>query len=501
MCLQPKKILNRSLHFDETKPLYLTVPCGHCVECLRAKRDEWFTRCYYEWQVPGTMTFFYTLTYNNENLPKFGNLPCFSKRDIQLFLKRLRYYLGRHGLKCKYMVCSEYGEQFHRPHYHILTFINQVTSPYWFYRCIQDAWQKGFVKAGDNFGVVNSFAGIKYVTKYVTKDFSALDSYIPAVQSYLDKRYNALLDYIKYRFDKYHDVLIMRPINEGYKFRVYTSDKHLELDEDKRQFISKLQCKINQKLTCRAPFHLQSTYLGAEMAKKRMTIYELLNEKCLLMEGGNLKPHAMPAYFKRLFWYDLRENERDGKKTDYVLNDKGIAHKLDISSKVIDNKVRDYASLLRDSQSVSEEVTKLVCDSTSVLFRSKYDLIHYMEHFDLDLEVMAIYSVYFRHRLMMSVPVLNEDTVKDSYLDYAEYCFNETMPYDFGKIFEKFCGRSKVSIFDLYMWDTHPFFQPYEKSLQVLECLSLSSRINKGKAYQERDENARKLRELLNKIV
>lgn len=501
MCLSPKKILNRSLHFDESKPLYLTVPCGHCLECLRAKRDEWFVRCFYEWQSKDTMTFFYTLTYNNDNLPTFGGLPCFSKRHIQLFLKRLRYYLKKHGVTLRYMVCSEYGEQFHRSHYHALFFTSRCVSPYWFYKCVQDAWQYGFVKAGDNFGVVNSFHGIKYVTKYVTKDFNAYDTYVPAIVSYLDKRYRQLLTYIQYRFDKYHSVTLLKPQDFHYTFKVSPANKEeLNFDSDLADFCKKLQHKINDKLTCRAPFHLQSTYLGAKVVKQKISLHELLNEKCLLLENGDLKPHALPQYFKRLFWYDVVENENDGKKTNYVLNELGIRHKLEIASASIDNKVREYSTVLSDVHSVTDDLCKLVGDTTATLFRSKYDLIHFMQHFDLDLEVMAIYSVFFRNRVMFGRPVINEQTVKDSYLDYAEYCLRESFNYDFGKIYEKFCGRSKKSMFDLYTWDTHPFFQPYERSLQIVECLSLSSRLARSKIEKEKDENARKLRELLNNL-
>lgn len=166
----------------------------------------------------------------------------------------------------------------------------------------------------------------------------------------------------------------------------------------------------------------------------------------------------------------------------------------------VDSKVRELATTLHDINNITDDVTKLVCDSTNTMFKSKYDLVHYLQHFDLDLEVMSIYSIFFRDRIMTINPVLNCDTVKDSYLDYAEYQLMGVSYYDFGKIYEKYCGRSKKSIFDLYTWNNHLFFQPYERALQILDCLSLSHRINSSKVVKEREENARKLRELINSI-
>lgn len=42
------------------------------------------------------------------------------KRDVQLFLKRLRRFF--HGERISYFQCGEYGDQFARPHHHALLF-------------------------------------------------------------------------------------------------------------------------------------------------------------------------------------------------------------------------------------------------------------------------------------------------------------------------------------------------------------------------------------------
>lgn len=58
---------------------------------------------------------FATFTYSDGNLPSRGAL---QHRDWQLFAKRARRRLG----PFRYLMCGEYGEKTHRPHYHALLF-------------------------------------------------------------------------------------------------------------------------------------------------------------------------------------------------------------------------------------------------------------------------------------------------------------------------------------------------------------------------------------------
>ena len=105
MCYRPVKISNPSRHYRHDMPRYLYVPCGHCADCLRNKKTEWFFRSMVEYQATiskGGCALFVTLTYSNENLPVF-TLPdgtvCqgFSKRHIHNFVK----YFRINSLTCK----------------------------------------------------------------------------------------------------------------------------------------------------------------------------------------------------------------------------------------------------------------------------------------------------------------------------------------------------------------------------------------------------------------
>ncbi len=48
---------------------YLRVPCGHCPECLQAKKDSFFIRCRDEYHYNNKRAIFLTLTYDRKSLP------------------------------------------------------------------------------------------------------------------------------------------------------------------------------------------------------------------------------------------------------------------------------------------------------------------------------------------------------------------------------------------------------------------------------------------------
>lgn len=75
---------------------------------------EWAIRMTHE-QMFHDRSCFLTLTYDDENLPRFGQL---LKKDLQDFFKRLRHVTG----PFRYVACGEYGELRRRPHFHVALF-------------------------------------------------------------------------------------------------------------------------------------------------------------------------------------------------------------------------------------------------------------------------------------------------------------------------------------------------------------------------------------------
>lgn len=142
---------------------------------LTLERKEWVKAC------------FITLTYNNENLPlNEKGQPTLRKKDLQDFLKRLRYYhqgadewtnpiTGEIEKPIRYFACGEYGPKGGRPHYHICIFnyepddlkfykLNKHGDPIFKSKKLMNIWKHGFVTIEE---LNHETAG--YCARYVQK--------------------------------------------------------------------------------------------------------------------------------------------------------------------------------------------------------------------------------------------------------------------------------------------------------------------------------------------
>lgn len=93
----------------------LKLPCGQCSGCRHDKAAEWAIRCGHEAST-SPVSCFVTLTYEDEALPVDYSV---KKRDLQLFMKRLRVSVSD---RVRFFACGEYGDTGGRPHYHALLF-------------------------------------------------------------------------------------------------------------------------------------------------------------------------------------------------------------------------------------------------------------------------------------------------------------------------------------------------------------------------------------------
>lgn len=106
---------------------YISLPCGHCIGCRLKYSRIWADRCMAE-AAYHDENLFLTLTYNDDHIPDplplesggFSPVHPLVKRDVQLFIKRLRKHFGDD--KIRYFLCGEYGEKSMRPHYHLILF-------------------------------------------------------------------------------------------------------------------------------------------------------------------------------------------------------------------------------------------------------------------------------------------------------------------------------------------------------------------------------------------
>lgn len=112
---------------------------------------------------------FLTLTFDDEHLPG----PSLEHRYFQLFIKRLRRYLGKH-VKISYYMAGEYGSLNRRPHFHACIFgwspsdkkylrTTGSKSRLYVSDILNRLWQyQGFTSVGD----VN-FESAAYIARYI----------------------------------------------------------------------------------------------------------------------------------------------------------------------------------------------------------------------------------------------------------------------------------------------------------------------------------------------
>lgn len=145
------------------------LPCGRCIGCRLEKARQWGMRCMHEKRMHARSCYV-TLTYNDEFLPDGGTLV---KRDLQLFMKRLRK--ARQPEKIRFFAGGEYGDTNKRPHYHLLLFgcdfpdvrhhgRNMRGEPLYTSAELAELWFQGFNTIGEV-----TFDSAVYCAKYALK--------------------------------------------------------------------------------------------------------------------------------------------------------------------------------------------------------------------------------------------------------------------------------------------------------------------------------------------
>lgn len=143
----------------------LWLPCGQCIGCRLERSRQWAVRCLHEASLHQDNCFI-TLTYDESTVPAGGTLKY---RDFQLFMKRLRKFVGR---RVSFYCGGEYGETTARPHYHACIFgfdfpdkvrFKRSSDGSWLYtsKLLERLWPHGIVTTGDV-----TFASAAYIARY-----------------------------------------------------------------------------------------------------------------------------------------------------------------------------------------------------------------------------------------------------------------------------------------------------------------------------------------------
>lgn len=198
------------------------IPCGQCLQCRINHAKNWATRLELEAQSYNNVQFL-TLTYDDEHVPvvdaytgetKEGLTTAeaidlynqqamvyikaekpeeaakigwtyrlrltLRKRDIQQFCDRLNKYCQSNGLlergksNIRYFYCGEYGDQTHRPHYHMILYGVKIPDPILWSKnngnplftseMMTKEWGKGNVLIG-----AATYESMQYVARYALK--------------------------------------------------------------------------------------------------------------------------------------------------------------------------------------------------------------------------------------------------------------------------------------------------------------------------------------------
>lgn len=426
MCYKPIHIKNPILEFDPIKDKYmLDVPCGHCEECKKRKRTDWFVRTYYHAKyvhdVLHGFCLYCTLTYNEACLPHLtlrdgSRIPCFSSRDIQLFFKRLRTYLLRkHNISgISYFLSSEYGGTTHRPHYHFLLFVHSSVSPSIVRKAIEDCWTFGFYKFGKFGGLVNlnDNGAFRYVAKYVSKDvmteewFNSLAEKLP-IQSLSELAFAKPFIRVSRYFGRYAlDVVdendltlgqIKIPSAKGYDYvslpRYY-------------DYILFYDRTINKNGNVQFVLNSKGEYAFLSRFQKKVDfikskVHEFLSSSFLIYQFNDVSSFqfssvsALKERFMFLVSYDF------DNFVNYVLNYRGYSHFTELCHFDFDGVIPDtnyvYARrLLRQRQS-SYEYNDLV--------------INFLTNFDL--QISEACTIFYDWQNMCSLIKQKDDVQKD----------------------------------------------------------------------------------------
>ncbi len=150
-------------HTEDSEELRL--PCGSCIGCRLEYSRQWAVRMMHESQMHDSNSFI-TLTYRDS--PIHG----VNVHHFQDFMKRLRSRLSPRAIR--FFHCGEYGESFHRPHYHAVIFGFDFPDKVFFKESnghalfksafLENVWTHGFCLVGDA-----TFESCAYVARYIVK--------------------------------------------------------------------------------------------------------------------------------------------------------------------------------------------------------------------------------------------------------------------------------------------------------------------------------------------
>lgn len=461
MCLSPVYMRNPKKDFhalnDKT---FLAVPCNHCEDCLQAKRVGYEIRAYYEYKhciENGGSCYYYTLTYNNRSLPRFEiksqfthrtfQFPCFSREHLKRFQENFRKDLkigdlfnSTSNIDCKFFITCEYGGDTRRPHYHLELFLNRQLDPMYVHLLFERNWKYGFVKAGDNNGLVYSPAAIQYVSKYIGKN------------------------------EDYNDVL--RRFTGAYSQSI---DYYTFLNN--RKDLTEIDIKKDEYIKLLKPFVYKSQHFG-ECAIDYMSKQNDLFGTIKFLQNGSLMDVPLPLYLLRKIYYKPYVNDKG--YVIYQLNEKGVERKIALYDFMLQKRLDSFNDLSVNGV-LPKQLQYHLQYHTGVVLDTYKDVYQYILDFVPNPIKLFQYDLVYRDRLV------NGSLLLDS-KQYLRYCLseNDTPPSWFKE--------------DL-MYNNLPCFANYDHCLFLIQLVKTYKAFTRYvKSYNKKLETNRLANKYIDKI-
>ena len=172
LIIKPYRRLTARYAGENISDTWFPLACGKCAGCKLDRAQAWSVRLQLEASLyDDSLNHFVTLTYDNAHNPV-----TLVKRDVQLFIKRLRSHFP--DRRISYFLAAEYGSSTSRPHYHILFFnlplvdlepyLKTVPNGLYVSKLLSDTWHLGNVIIGKV-----TEKSIKYTARYVLKKITS----------------------------------------------------------------------------------------------------------------------------------------------------------------------------------------------------------------------------------------------------------------------------------------------------------------------------------------
>lgn len=535
------KTINKTHYFSINSKVYNKFPDTTSFNYERDIRNGFFQRLYFEHlytKSVGGVSFFHTLTYNDNSIPSYRGRPCWSYRDIRYVTDgKLVYWLKKnYGARLRYFIACESGEGKgkrglgNNPHYHLISFIQpfegsscktpfKCPTPEEFNKKLKDLWQGegitiykdtkyGICKEGNNNGVIDDSNGaFSYVGKYVIKDsvdksnidfltgeyrkeVEAIGITEEVYRDFIDEYFDVILDGIEVSdFDEYHPLdslhhyLFLHP---GHSVLDYLTSfcgiAGTVIRHNLENWFHNVYCEayVKAKLS-----EYMTNCSGKVRCSKSLGAYGLnfiedegFNPKFTIPLGQKgYKVQCPCLYYIRKKYYNVVLCDVTGNPL-YRLNSLGMQLKQNSLFSLINSVM----------ERTSDNIKRVFASPESfnnIDFYSLKQITNSPDYMDI-LRRYSVYSIIYQYRYY--------DTVTSHYLTA------ECLPDDFSKDYSTFLVREfNVDDFDtntvydlihnkgnLTPFSRHPAFVPYRHFFERLEHINdvVDKYVSDQKKYQ-----------------